>query len=74
MEGLLFEWCIEEIEKLRKPLSRSMIKQQARVLSQKKGTFKASKGWLDKFMKRFNYAEKVKEILIMKKEGMEEEK
>lgn len=63
METLLFDWCLDEIRRNKKPVSRSLIKQQAKYLSQNKSSFKASKGWLDKFMKRFNYSEKTKEIL-----------
>lgn len=74
MEAMLFEWCLNEINRNKKPISRSSIKQQAKVLSQNKGSFKASKGWLDKFMKRFNYSERMKNILNEAKRGkMEEE-
>ena len=71
MESQLFEWCINEISLHQKPLSRNAIKQQAKLLSFNKGIFKASKGWLDKFMKRFDYSERVKQILG--EVGMEEE-
>lgn len=63
MEALLFEWCVDQIIRNKKPVSRSLIKQQAKNFSRNKELFKASKGWLDKFMKRFNYSEKTKEIL-----------
>lgn len=62
MENSLFEWCLQEIKFQKKLLTRSSIKQKARSLSQYPGTFKASKGWLDKFMKRYNYAERAKQI------------
>lgn len=62
MENSLFEWCLKEIKDQKRLLTRSSIKQKARNLSQYPGTFKASKGWLDKFMKRYNYAEKAKQI------------
>lgn len=75
MESQLFEWCINEISLHQKPLSRNAIKQQAKLLSFNKGIFKASKGWLDKFMKRFDYSERVKQLLGEKQEEvvMEEE-
>lgn len=63
MEAILFEWCVDQIIKHKKPVSRSLIKQQAKNFSRNKELFKASKGWLDKFMKRFNYSEKTREIL-----------
>lgn len=63
MEQSLFEWCINEIKTHKRLLSRSVIKQKARLLSQHKLNFKASKGWLDKFMKRFNYSEKCRQVL-----------
>ena len=70
MERQLFEWCINEVSLHQKPLSRNEIKQQAKQLSFNKGIFKASKGWLDKFMKRFDYSERVKQILGEKHEGV----
>ena len=72
MEALLFEWCVQEVRKQKKSISRSCIKQKAKHLSQNKSNFKASKGWLDKFMKRFSYLERMREILnegkLLKKE------
>ena len=54
MEDELYDWCLEESERKEgKPLSRSTLKQAARRLSRFPGTFKASKGWLDKFIKRY---------------------
>ena len=73
MEALLFEWCLEEIRRNKKGISRSCIKQQAKNLSQNKSHFKASKGWLDKFMKRFNYSDRMKEILSEFKDCKKEE-
>ena len=53
MERELYNWCINQIQSKGKPLSRGLIKQRARNLSRFQGSFKASKGWLDKFIKRY---------------------
>lgn len=63
MEQELFHWCIQEVRRIKKPITRSHIKQKARSLSMNKNNFKASKGWLDKFMKRFNFIEICRKIL-----------
>lgn len=63
MENALFDWCLAEIVTNKKNLTRSLIKQKAKLLSHHPETFKASKGWLDKFMKRFNYLEKSKQMI-----------
>lgn len=63
MENQLFDWCINEIKKKKKNIPRSLIRIKAKFFSNYQKTFKASKGWLEKFLKRKNYHEKVREIL-----------
>lgn len=54
MEDDLYDWCLAESKRKEgKPLSRSTLKQAARKFSRFPGSFKASKGWLDKFIKRY---------------------
>lgn len=54
MEDELYDWCLEESKRKEgRPLSRSTLKQAARRFSRYPGSFKASKGWLDKFIKRY---------------------
>lgn len=63
MESDLSIWWISEIEKKKILIPLSVIKQRARKYSNFKEQFKASKGWLDKFIKRYQIQEKICEIM-----------
>ncbi len=63
MESDLSVWWISEIEKKKILIPLSVIKQRARKYSNFKDQFKASKGWLDKFIKRYQIQEKISEIM-----------
>ncbi len=63
MESDLSIWWISEIEKKKILIPLSVIKQRARKYSNFKDQFKASKGWLDKFIKRYQIQEKISEIM-----------
>jgi hypothetical protein len=53
MEKKLYQWILEEEKEKGRRLSRAQIKHKARELTNVDG-FKGSKGWLDKFQKRYN--------------------
>jgi hypothetical protein len=53
MEQDLASWWINEIKEKKILLPLSVIKKKARRNSNFKEIFKASKGWLDKFIKRY---------------------
>ena len=61
MEERLRKWWIEEIQRVKCELPLRMIKRKAREWSQFKN-FKASKGWLDKFIKRYEIDEAIQEL------------
>ena len=52
LEEALFSW-IMELRSRNLPVSRCMIRVQARTMSSV-STFKASRGWLERFMKRYS--------------------
>lgn len=54
MEEKLHRWCIEESLKKGRPVSRLQIRQKALEFSKFPEKFKASKGWTDKFVKKYN--------------------
>ena len=53
MEDKLYKWILQEQDDSDQLLTRHQIKQKAKELSTLRG-FKASKGWLDKFRRRYN--------------------
>lgn len=53
MEEKLYKWILHEEKENKQLLTRCQIKQKAKEISVVKA-FKASKGWLDKFRRRFN--------------------
>jgi hypothetical protein len=59
LEDELFKWCLDEGRRLCRPVTRSMIKQKALLLSAHPDKFKASKGWTDKFVKKYNLRKRV---------------
>ena len=59
MELDLYNWCIQEGLNLGRPVTRKMIRQRALELSKFPNKFKASKGWTDKFVKKFNLRKRV---------------
>ena len=63
MEEELYDWVMEELKRTNKMIPRSVIKNKARKLTTTTQDFKASKGWLDKFFKRYNLPEKFKLLL-----------
>ena len=54
METNLHKWCLEESLNCERPVSRHQIRQKALELSKFPDKFKASKGWTDKFVKKYN--------------------
>ena len=54
MEDNLVKWWINEIIQTKTEVPLKCIKQLARKTSNFKEKFSASKGWLDKFIKRYN--------------------
>lgn len=65
MELNLSKWWLDQIQKTNGTIALRLIKQRARKLS-KNSMFKASKGWLDKFMKRYDMEQKIDNLLNMK--------
>ena len=59
MEYKLKSWWIEEIKRTKCEIPFGIIKKKARLWSNYPNGFKASKGWLDKFIKRHNIEEKI---------------
>lgn len=57
MEKELAIWWIDKIKELGCEIPLSVIKKRARQAAKDKKKFKASKGWLDKFIKRYNIDE-----------------
>ena len=53
MEANLAKWIKEQEQEMGHNLTRAMIKNKARELTTVVG-FKASKGWLDKFQRRYS--------------------
>ena len=53
MEIELAKWWINEIKEKGTLVPLGIIKKRARENSKEKERFKASKGWLDKFVKRY---------------------
>lgn len=58
MEQKLHSWCLEECLSQGRPVSRSEIRKKALELSKYPEKFKASKGWTDKFVKKYNLRKK----------------
>ena len=65
MERQLAVWWLEQVKQRKAVLPLRVIKQKARQESSYRGTFKASKGWLDKFMKRYDIERQIEEILAV---------
>ena len=59
MEIELSKWWIEEIRSKGALVPLGIIKKKARENSKEKHRFKASKGWLDKFIKRYEIETKI---------------
>jgi hypothetical protein len=59
MEIELAKWWIEEIKAKGALVPLSVIKKRAREKSQQRPKFKASKGWLDKFIKRYKIDQQI---------------
>ena len=53
MEEKLYKWCKAEMKQKKAKLSGREIRKMARSFSSNKGVFKASKGWLVGFLRRF---------------------
>ena len=53
MEIELAKWWIDEIREKGTLVPLAIIKKRARENNKEKTNFKASKGWLDKFIKRY---------------------
>lgn len=66
MDDKLHEWCLEESLKLGKPVTRIQIRTKALQLTKFPGKFKASKGWTDKFVKKFNIRKEIIKYLNRK--------
>ncbi|CAK67453.1 unnamed protein product (macronuclear) [Paramecium tetraurelia] len=66
-EGIirLEEWILDETRKLGKKISRNQIKEQAIKIFNIE-SFKASKAWMDKFIKEQNLKLKIRQILLEK--------
>ena len=62
MEKELSNWWIAQIEKLKCEVPLSVIKKKARKDSKNTELFRASKGWLDKFVKRYKIEEKINDL------------
>ena len=63
IEEKLHQWYIEESLKRGRPVSRVCIREKALELTKFPNKFKASKGWTDKFVKKFNLRKKtIKEL------------
>ena len=67
MEYELYQWCLSQLTD--KPLTRGLIKQRARNLSRFQGSFKASKGWLDKFIKRYELGQVLRQSMDFDRKG-----
>ena len=52
MEKQLNEWCVDQIQNFGK-ISRKSISDKALSLTSKNDSFKASRGWLKNFLKRY---------------------
>lgn len=54
MEESLYQWLLNQYEKNNfKGVNRKIVRDKAYELSKNKDKFKASKGWLEKFLRRF---------------------
>lgn len=54
MEKKVYDWCIDRMEITQKRVSRDQIRRQALKFMSKNMPFKASKGWTDKFVRKYN--------------------
>lgn len=54
LERNLYEWILQQMRETKDKVSRSQIREKALQLSAFKGRFKASKGWTDKFIRKYN--------------------
>ena len=63
MESNLCDWWLNEVKKRKKAIPLAWVKDRARKTSNHRDQFKASKGWLDKFTKRYNMENRIQEIL-----------
>ena len=63
MEEELLNWIKEEQRNLRSPQTRTKIREKAKILAANRTNFKASKGWLGKFIKRNNLVKDLQQEL-----------
>lgn len=59
MEAKLHAWCLQESLNGKRPVSQYQIRLKALELSNFPHKFKASEGWVFKFMKRYNLQKEV---------------
>ena len=63
LESALYDWCLQEGIRIGRPVSRAQIKAKAIEICAHPDKFRASKGWVDKFVKKFKVRKTVTDRL-----------
>lgn len=72
MECNLYNWCINYSNDTGRRVSRKMIRQMALRFSKPGAKFKASKGWTDKFVRKYGLRKNIRKKGMIKFEEVEE--